>query len=254
MATRKRCYTDFGSLGPSVQNDGTVASGTAGEINLLTMGGIPWEQFIIGTQTTLVPSQAATGVDIVQTDTNGQGMVLTPYSNSAQSPLCFTIGGPAFFAELEVLVTDTDGCRLMFGFHGGAAGSAIQGHQAVAAFGDYTDLALIGQYAGGTMAFYTQQCINDTAPTDTDTTIDPADTTKTVWKLRVNVSAAGVVSYALSTAATATPTTFTSQSITSPAAQTFDDTDIVVPMILTTCHTNTASNIILRKFTCGFQD
>lgn len=251
MATRKYCSTRFGDIGPSVQDDGTVASGVASESNRLTMGGIPWTQFVIGTQTTLVPAQSALGVDIVQTDTNGQGMALSPYSNSCVSPLSFIIGtDPAFYAELTVQVTDWSGARLMFGFHGGASGT-MQAHQTVANFGNYTDLALIGNYAGGAVDVYTQQCINDAAPTDTDTTINLTD--GDVAKLKVLVSATGVASYTLSLAASATPTTFVSQTITSPAAQTFDSGDNVTPMILLVNHTDTASAVILKEFKCGYQ-
>lgn len=248
---RKFLSTRFGSVGPSQQDDGTITSGTAGETNRILLGGVPWEQFVIGTQTTIVPANHANGTDIVQTDTNGQGMVLTPFSNSCASPLSFVIGtDPAFYAELVVQVTDWSGCRLMFGFHGGAAGT-MQAHQSVAAFGDYTDLALIGNYAGGALDVYTQQCINDAAPTDTDTTINLTD--GDVMKARVSVSSAGVVSYTLSLAATATPTTFVSQTITSPSAQTFDSGDNVCPMILLTNHTDTASAVILKQFICGYQ-
>lgn len=251
MATRKHFSTRFGSVGPSQQDDGTITSGTASETNRVLMGGINWDQFIIGTQTTLVPANHADGTNIVQTDTDGQGMVLTPFSNSSASPLEFIIGtDPAFYVELTVQVTDWSGCRLMVGFHGGAAGT-IQAHQTVAAFGDYTDLALIGNYAGGAVDVYTQQCINDAAPTDTDTTINLTD--GDVMKAKVLVSAAGVVTYTLSLAATATPTTFVSKTLTT-VAQTFDDTDNVVPMILLVNHTDTASAVILKEFKCGYQE
>lgn len=251
MAVQKHLSQLFSSIGPSVQDDGTVASGTASETNRLMLGSIPYEQFIIGTQTVLTPTLSQSGVDIVQTDTNGQGMVLTPYVNSRANPLAFTIGtDPAFFAQLTVQVTDWSGARLMFGFHGGSA-ATLQAHQTVANFGNYTDLALIGNYAGGAVDVYTQQCINDAAPTDTDTTINLTD--GDVMKATVLVSASGVVSYTLALAATATPTTFVSQTITVPAAQTFDSGDVVVPMILLVNHTDTASNVVLKQLIVGPQ-
>jgi hypothetical protein len=251
MAIAKKLHTLFGSVGPTQQDDGTITSGTASESNRIILGGIPFEQFVIGTQSVVVPAQSTLGVDIVQTDTNGQGMALAPHSNSLASPLKFVIGtDPAFFIELVVQVTDWSGCRLMVGFHGGASGT-IQAQQTVANFGNYTDLALIGNYAGGAVDVYTQQCINDTAPTDTDTTINLTD--GDVAKLRVNVSAAGVVSYALSLAATATPTAFVAQTLTVPVAQTFDSTDNVVPLILLVNHTDTASAVILKELTIGLQ-
>lgn len=250
MATRKRLSTRFGSVGPSQQDDGTITSGTASETNRVILGGIPFEQFVIGTQTVLVPANHADGTNIVQTDTNGVGQVLTPYSNSGASPLEFIIGtDPAFFIELTVQVTDWSGNRLMVGFHGGAAGTT-QAHQTVAAFADYTDLALLGNYAGGAVDVYTQQCINDAAPTDADTTINLTD--GDVMKARVSVGSTGIVTYSLSLAASATPTTFTAQTLTIPAVQTFDTGDNVYPMILQVAHTDTASAVVLKELVVGY--
>jgi hypothetical protein len=243
---RKHLSLDFGGVSPSCQNDGTVTSGTAGETNTFTVEGVPFEQFVIGTQTTLTPAMGALGLDIVQTDTNGQGQILVPYSNNTQSPVCMTIGTtPAFYAELVVQVTDWSGCQLMFGFEGGATLPAL-----TATFADYTDKASIGNYAGGALDVYTSQTINNAGDVDTDTAINLTD--GDVAKLRVNVSAAGVVTYALSLAATATPTTFVSQTITT-TAQTFDSGDVVVPFIYHKNHTDTATAVTLRKLTVGLQ-
>lgn len=245
---RKYYSTSFGAVGPSQQDDGTITSGTAGETNRLMLGDIPWTQFVIGTQTTVVPAENAAGINIVQTDTNGQGMALSPFGNSCASPLSFIIGtDPAFFAEFVVQVTDWSGCQLMFGFHGGAAGT-MQAHQAT--WANYTDKAAIGNYAGGAVDVYTSTALNNAADVDTDTTINLTD--GDVAKFRVNVSAAGVVTYSLAIAPTATPTTFTTQTLTT-AAYTFDSTDNVTPFIYLINHTDTASAVILQKFSCGYQ-
>ena len=238
---RKYYYTNFDSIGSITQTDGTLASGTAGEKNLVDIGGIPWELFNIGTNTVFGPVIASTGVDAVMTDTNGNGCVFTPYANTINSPLTFTIGTHAFYAKLKVKVTDWSGVRLMVGFHGGASGT-MQAHQTVGAFGDYTDLALIGNYAGGAVDVYTQQCINDTAPTDTDTTINLTDAD--VATFQVNVSAAGIVTYSMLIGSTA-------QTLTIPAVQTFDSTDNVNPMILMVNHTETATSTLFQEFQCG---
>jgi hypothetical protein len=239
MAVRKHYSTQFLSLNAGTQNDGTAASGTAGEINQWNIDGINWVQQVIGTQTVLVPSVGANGLDMALTDTNGQGSILAPFTNTTASPLCFTIGtSPAFFLKCKVKVTDWSGCQFMVGFHGGAT---IPAHTAT--FADYTDKAMIGNYAGGSLDVYTSTALNNAADVNTDTTINLAD--GNVATFYVYVSSAGVVTYAMDIGSTA-------QTLTT-AAYTFDSGDTVVPIIFAICHTDTASNIYLQEFTCGLQ-
>lgn len=216
----------FGGIGASQQNDATITSGTAGETNLITIDGIPFSYMVIGTQTTLIPAISQAGVDFTLTDTDGQGFALSPFSNSIQSPLCFTIGtDAAFFTQLTVQATDWSGVRLYVGFHGGSA-ATMEAHETT--WANYTDKATIGNHTADAVDVYTSTALNDGADVDTDTTINLTD--GDVMRAKVLVSAAGVATYGLDLAATATPTTFVAQSLTT-VAYTFDDGDTVTPLV-----------------------
>lgn len=251
--TRKRFHTRFNQgVVVGTQNDGTITSGTAGEINTPMIGGIPWVQQVIGTQTTLTAANAAGGVDIKMTDTNGQGNIWVPYCNTLKNPLCYTIGtDPAFFMLCEVQVTDWSGCQFMVGFEGGTDGTPTL-PALTATFADYTDKATIGNYAGGAVNCQIATAISDDADVVTDTTIDFTD--GDVAEFGVYVSATGVVSYTLRLAASATPTTFVTKTLTNPAsAFQFATGDAVVPFIFHINHTDTASAVVLRRLTIGPQ-
>ena len=249
MARSKYFYTNFkDGVGPITQDDGTVSSGTAADVNLFTAGGIPWYYAVIGTQTVLAPALHDKGLDLTLTDTNGQGGSFVPYGINLGQPLQFTIGGPAFFCEWVVQVTDWSGCELLVGFQGGAAAT---GYAFNATRGSITYMALIGNNAGGGLNIFTTTNKNTGTATDTDTTIDLID--GDVMKAKVLVSATGVVTYTLSKAATATDTTFVAQTLTT-AAFTFDDTDVVVPTLYTKSHTDDATLKVIKSFECGYQN
>lgn len=243
MATRKYLRTEFQSIGPCVQNDGTVASGTGGETNLTVIDGVPWEYFVIGTQTITVPSfstGASPGLDISHDKTNTDGVIYTPFTNSKASRLAFTIGtDPAFYVSLKLSCGDLTGANpLCVGFHGGAAATnPLQVHTAT--FADYTDKACIG-FTGGTADIQTITCLNNAVgDTTTDTTLNGADNTDVT--LTVKVSAAGAVTYEVDGAAATS------------AAFTFDSGDIVVPFIYVLHGAGVMNDVILRKFVCGHQ-
>jgi hypothetical protein len=249
MAIQKDFYQKFCNVGPGCQNDGTAMSGTAGESNLIYMDDKLWEEFVIGTQTITTPTVNATGIDWTLDDgaAGGDGWALTPLGHHINAPLVYTIGtDPAFFCRLKVQVTDWSGCKLSVGFHGGAA--TVQAHQGT--WANYTDKACIEQHAGGAVDVYTSTALNNAGDVDTDTLINLTD--GDVADFRVYVSAAGVVTYGLWIAPTATPTVFTEQTLT-VAAYTFDDGDIVLPLIYMVDHTDRAANVILKEFWCGYQ-
>lgn len=228
-----RMYMDcrFEGISASQQNDATITSGTAGETNLISIGGIPFSYMVKGTQTTLIPALSQGGVDFTLTDTDGQGFVLSPFMNSIWSPLCATIGTtPAFWSRFEVQATDWSGVQLYHGWHGGSA-ATMEAHEAT--FADYTDKATIGQHTADGVDVNTVTALNDAADIATDTTINLTD--GDVMRADVFVSATGAVTYALALAASATPTTFVSQTITT-VAYTFDSGDTVTPFIW--CHNN----------------
>lgn len=253
--TKPIYHTQFTSMGAITQDDGTAASGTAGEVNNFTVDGVPWTVFNLGTNTVLSPVINRTvnvgGLDVQLTDTDGQGGVFTPYDNSQTSPLAFTIGGPAFYMKVKVRSEDWSSHRFLVGFHGGAAGTATQAHQTLANIAAYTDKALIGQYTADGVDVKTSTCLNDAAgDTDTDTTINLTD--GDVAEFTVYVSAAGAVTYALRLAATATPTTFVTQTLTTVAFS-FDTGDVVVPMIYAIADGDGTDYLCLQEFTCGYQ-
>jgi hypothetical protein len=231
---RLNLHSAMGSIGPAVQNDGTVASGTAGETNLVSIDGVLYSYFVIGTQTSLVPLMSTTGVDFLLTDTNAQGFALSPFSNSLASPLLYTVGtSPPFFIDCTIDVTDWSGTTFMVGFHGGAA--TMQAHQG--AFLDYTDKATIGNLTGGAVDVQTSTAVNNNADINTDTLIDLIDSD--VARFRVNVSAAGAVTYNMWRNGVA-------QTLTT-VAYSFDTGDVVTPFVYSISHTETATTKIIRQ-------
>lgn len=255
MSIRKYLRTQFRSFCGSVQNDGTITSGTAGETNGCVIDGIPWELFVIGTQTTLLPTflasanSAGAGLAAEMTNTNGQGWALTPFCNHSRSRLSFVIGtDPAFFVKLKVRCADYSGCNpLAVGFKATAAGTAMQAHTGT--WADYTDKATIGVTAGGGTSGDVQIVTalnNAAADTTTDTTDNINDTV--ALTLKVLVSASGVVTYQHDVAA---PGTLAAP--TSVASFTFDSGDYAVPFIYFVEGADVSGNLELLEFECGHQ-
>lgn len=245
---RKHFSCDFHGWDSGCQNDGTALSGTNTEINHIYMDGTFWEEFVIGTHTIMVPTRAAGGLDWLLDDDNADGAILVPGGHHINAPLVYTIGtDPAFFCEFTCQATDWSGVLLQVGFHGGAG--TIQAFTGT--WDDYTDKATIGNNAGGGVDLYTNTAINNAADVDTDTTINLTD--GDVLRVRVNVSAAGAVTYQAWIAPTATPTVFTAQTLTT-VAYSFDSGDEVVPLIYFLQHTDTVEGHIFQNFTCGYQD
>lgn len=248
MALRKYLNTQFRTVLWGTQDDGTVRSGVQNEIQQTIIDGVVWEQSVVGTQTALVGAKPVgnasdvDGWDFNQDTDVGDGWVLCPIANHSRSPLAFVIGtDPAFFVRLKCRVAQATNAILKVGFHGGAAGSAMQALQD--AREDYTDKATIGINADN---IATETALNNAADVTTDTTDDATDDTK--LDLKVLVSAAGVVTYQHDAAATGTlaaPTT--------TVAYTFDDTDYVVPFIHFENVTGDAGLVELFEFECGWQ-
>lgn len=250
MAVRRYYDTRFKTIVPITQNDGTVLSGTDTEINNHLIDGMLWEQYVIGTVTAKSPVKTLEGADFKQDDANAEGALWTPGGNFRGSPMMFTVGtDPAFYMELQVQATDWSGALLKCGFCATAAATdPIQADTKTVA--DYTDKAWIGNNAGGAVDVYTQTALNNAGDVDTDTTINLTD--GDVCKFKVLVSGAGVVTYALEIAATATPTVFTAQTLT-VAALTLDDGDYCVPKIYILTHTDTSTLLEFNRFECGYQ-
>jgi hypothetical protein len=250
MTVRKQLKSQFGGIGPIVQNDGTAASGTAAEINqLITSDGLLLEHQVVGTQTIIAPVMLAGaagtqyGLDIGQDQTATDGCIVTFGGNHQRNIGAFVIGtDPAFQARLKIRVADVSGAKLYFGFKGSAsAANPIQANTAT--FADYTDKATIG-LNGAAITIVT--ALNNAADTTTDTTNVAAD--GVALELQVLVSSAGVVTYKHDDASAGTLA-----APTATAAFTFDTGDTVVPFLHFTHDTDVAGSVELLSFVCGYQ-
>lgn len=197
----------------SILTTGAAPSGATGATNIMMFqSGWTWEQFILGAgQTIIAPRIGASGLLISLDLTATEG---AEYNSGARlnSPLSFTIGtSAAFFLEIPLLAADVTGCDpLLIGFRKVEANNAT--------FVSYTDYASIGLSATDGANIWIRTILNAGAETKTDTTDAWTDgQTKT---LRINVSAAGVVTYLINGIAPVVTAAFT-----------FDATDVVIPFI-----------------------
>jgi hypothetical protein len=188
---------------------GGAATGTEGDINLLSFPGLTLEYAVIGTQTILAPGMTAVGFDLNSQDQTDNDGVQYSTGLLATSPHTFTIGtSPAFYFEVQVKLEDVSGSdATLFGF--------VKATTYAVDYDDYTDAAFIGNVSGDIKI---ATILNNAATTVTDTTQNWADTTTRTLKVRV--SAAGVVTYEVDGAAP-----------TATAAFTFDTGDVVKPLI-----------------------
>lgn len=239
MPGPRRLYTDFQGNVSTSGRLGTAATGTAQDVNILTVGGhgnvpaVCFESVVQGTQTILGGVKAALGFDANSQDqTDNDGVELCPgILYRALGPATFKIGtDQAFYAKLKFLITDvsgTDDCA--FGFR------KIQAYGAN--FDDYTDFATLNVISGNIKI---ETALNNAATTTTDTTQDWAD--GETHTLAVYVSGAGVVTYQIDDAA---PTV--------TAAFTFDDGDEVVPFFFLLNSSDIAGAVVLQEWDCGLQ-
>lgn len=199
-------YETFQVQPVCVQNDGTAASGTNGEVNVAAFEKNVFEYFIIGTQTLVAPTIAAGGLLASLDLTNDEGV---EYSQgiTTRCKSAFTIGtSAAFYMKVGITAADVSGSDICaVGFR------KTQAYQA--AFADYTDKATLNKVGGD---IYITTALNNGADSATDTTDNWADGATKV--LEIYVSAAGVVTYKIDGVA---PTV--------TAAFTFDTGDVVVP-------------------------
>lgn len=227
----KSGYFDFRGIPVSSGFAGGAATGTAGDVNNLSLGVEgSLEYSVLGTQTILQAKTAATGLDISQDLTNNDGVQYTP-GITANSRGAFVIGtDAAFFAKLKFAIADvsgTDDCA--FGFR---KAEAYTGN-----FDDYNDLAALNVISGNINIETIQ---TNAATVTTDTTQDWAD--GETHTLTINVSSAGVVTYQIDGAA---PTV--------TAAYTFTSGLTVVPFFFFLHDTDVAQATIWRELEWGFQ-
>ena len=207
---------------------GAVPAGTTGAVNLLTFPGGQLEQHILGAgQTLIVPTIAADGLLVSLDLTNNEG---AEYCGgiTARSPSAFVVGtDPAFFFRVRLKIADVSGTDLC------AVGFRKQ--SAYGAFDDYTDLAALNVVSGDIKL---STILNNAATVTTDTTLNWADgETK---ELRVDVSAAGVVTYKVDGVAPPTVATLT-----------LDAGDVLTPMFHFLHDATTPGAIHLDYWECG---
>lgn len=191
---------------------GAAPAGTTGAVNLMSVqGGEIMEQFIMGAgQTIIAPRMSTSGLLVSLDLTDNEGAEYN-WGVRANSKHAYTVGtSPAFYLEWRFTLADVTGCDPVFvGFRKQEANNGT--------FASYTDFAAIGVSEALNSALITISTrLNSGSVTNTNTT--NAWTDGQTHTLRVNVSAAGVVTYLIDGAA---------PSVT--AAFTFDNGDVVMP-------------------------
>lgn len=223
-------------LGQLSGQAGALMTGATGTVNdLVFQEGMMMQNFMIGAgQTKIIPIMEADGLDIALdlTATEGQEM---NFGVLASNKHAYTIGtSAAFFFEARFKVADVSGCEpLIMGFRKQEANNGT--------FTSYTDYATIGIITSQNADLITLATqLNGGAITYTNTT--DAWTDGQTHTLRVNVSAAGVVTYLIDGAAPS-----------AVAAYTFDNADVVMPYIHLVHAAVAPGKIHLISLACGFQ-
>lgn len=230
QSDRVQCYFDSTPLCVKKVGAG-AATGTTGDENLCMMQGATFEYHVLGTQTIIAPSLGTYGLDIVQDETENDGVEYCLGIN-ANNRGVFTVGtSGAFFARMKFYIDDvsgTDDCA--FGLR------KVEAYQAN--IDDYDEMAAMNVISGDIKI---ETILNGGATTTTDTTDNWAD--GAIHELAVYVSSAGVVTYKIDGRA---PTT--------TAAFTFDDGEVVVPFfyLLAAADPEVAA-VELIEFECGLQ-
>ncbi len=217
-------------------NTGGVPTGATGDENLMVMQqGEILEQHINGAgQTIIAPVMDATGLLISLDLTDNEGAEYS-WGILGTNRHAYTIGtDAAFFFECKIKLADVTGVDpLYIGFR---KQEAYQG-----TFTAYTDYAFIGVEETQNSALITiADELNGGGTTYTNTTDAWAD--GETHTLRVNVSAAGVVTYLIDGVAPSATHAFT-----------FDNTDVVMPCLYFLHGTTTPGEIHLIEMECGFQ-
>lgn len=216
---------------------GALCTGATGTVNNIHIqDGIMMQSFMIGAgQTKILPILETDGLEIALDLTNTEGVEYNFGTVSGVSKHQYTIGtSAAFFVEAKFKVADVSGCEpLLIGFRKVEANNGT--------YTAYTDYATIGIKTSANADLITISTeLNGGGTTDTNTT--NAFTDGQTHTLRVNVSAAGVVTYTIDGAAPG-----------ATAAFTFDAADVVMPFIYITHAAVAPGKIHAQTFDCGLQ-
>lgn len=212
---------------------GGAAAGSTGSRNLLTFGRMNvFEQHVKGTQTIILPSVTAVGLDIGQDQTAADGIELTQ-GILARTKHAYTIGtdGP-FFLRVKAKVADGSGCNP---FHIGFR--KAEAYQAT--YTAYADYALVGIVGGdATPKVKTETEVGGAGTITTDTTKTWPDTE--THELKVVVSAKGVVTYYLD-----------GLQLVAPPAYTFTAALVVVPTLIFLHGADLCDTLEIIEWECG---
>lgn len=227
----KYIYETFNQVPSFSGKAGTAATGTAGDENIIMLPTTAMEYHILGTQTILAPTVSALGLDLGSMDqTADDGLELNHGVLSSQIP-SFTVGADAaFFLRARFSIADvsgTDDCAVGF--------RKVEANQAN--IDDYDEMAVLNVISGNITI---ETILAGAATTATDTTDNWADTE--THELRINVSAAGVVTYLIDGVAP-----------TATAAFTFADAENVMPFFFFLQNTDIAGAVPLMVWECGYQ-
>lgn len=190
---------------------GGAATGVAGDNNVLGTVLNLWQWNVIGTQTILAPINDVFGLNLASQDaTSGDGIELT-LGQDVNNPASYIVGqSNAISFEMEFKVQDVSGCNpLIIGLR------KVQAFDAT--LSNYTDFVAIGIVGtAGDFQIETQKTTGGVITTDTtQNAVDGA-----IFRLKINVSSTGVVTYQIN-----------SQAPTVVAAYTFTNGLQIMPFI-----------------------
>lgn len=224
-------FDAFKSLPLYVDDDGDGApTGSAGDVNIMRTDRNSFEYSAKGTQSAVVLSWDANGLNVTGDATADDGWELTQ-GITARSRGYFTVGtDESFFFALTFAIEDvsgTDDC-----FVGFRKAEAYQAN-----LDDYDEMAGLNVISGNITI---ETILNGGTTTSTDTTDDWTEgaTTKT---LGVYVASDGAVTYKIDGADPSTT-----------ASYTFDDGEYVVPCFFFLHAADLAGYMRLTQWECGF--
>lgn len=221
-------YETFNANPISAGIAGGAATGTAGDENILFTQQNGFEYHILGTQTILAPSRAATGLDINMDQTDNDGVELG-HGILAGGKHTYTVGTDedVFFSVTFSIadVSGTDDCAIGF--------RKAEAYQA--AVDNYDEMAALNVISGNITI---ETILNNAATSSTDTTDDWADGES--HTLTVIVKDDGRVLFEVDGSE---PTT--------TAAFTFDDGEVIVPFFYFLNASDVAGAVVVSKWECG---
>jgi hypothetical protein len=257
LAKRNYVYVDFTSeLVPPVHAKATHAIATAADTqeDYLWVGGTKYFEYVqIGASTLLFPAAGAAGIGwtlpLDNTDADGLEITRGIIAGKAQS---FVVGsaaspGDAFFVQAVLGITTRAGADVvMVGLR--RLGVYVPFATPAAHLAAYDDKAAIGVYTNAG-AFATHTSLNNSDLQTALAKAAAADTNRVA--LRVDVSAAGVVTYQIGVGANIAAAKANMAADANAVAFTFDATDVLVPYVGVVATGGGAAGVILEEFEAG---